>query len=105
MHYTVHVGQFNAFLIVHYDKFHILYMIFIRKDRFLLFTWLSVLYRYSEGPSSYHIWLNNLQCDSQDTFLANCPHTTDGDSRCTHSEDVGLACARRASCSGEYLII
>ncbi len=55
----------------------------------------------SQVSETVPIWLDDLRCGSNDTALLNCPHSGLGVEDCTHSEDVGVACAPRSDCDGE----
>jgi len=46
------------------------------------------------GPGSGHmpIWLSGLQCEGNETSLADCPHNGWDTTSCTHAEDVSVTC-------------
>ncbi len=55
----------------------------------------------SQVSETVPIWLDDLRCGRNNTALLNCPHSGLGVEDCTHSEDVGVACAPRSDCDGE----
>jgi len=44
------------------------------------------------GGSLWPIWLDNVQCTSEDCSLSECSHSGWGNGDCSHSEDAGVAC-------------
>ena len=48
--------------------------------------------------NSYHekgsgqIWLNNVECNGEESSIANCRHDGWGVNNCNHSQDVGITC-------------
>ena len=51
-----------------------------------------MLCRYPQGTGS--IWLDDVECNSTDVFLANCSHRGFGIHNCVHSEDVAISCSQ-----------
>ncbi len=48
---------------------------------------------FSEGASS--IWLDNVQCNGNESNLIDCPANQIGRHNCDHSEDAGVNCSSR----------
>lgn len=46
---------------------------------------------YTQGEG--RIWLDDVECDLEDTFLANCSHSGIGIENCDHGEDVAVSCS------------
>ena len=51
--------------------------------------------RYPQLQVSVPIWLDDLECSSNDTSLRLCSHSGTGQSDCQHSDDVILSCVGR----------
>lgn len=47
---------------------------------------------YANSDSSTAIWFTNLDCGGSEASLLHCSMTKDGNTTCTHSQDVGLTC-------------
>ncbi|KAJ8312947.1 hypothetical protein KUTeg_010320 [Tegillarca granosa] len=46
----------------------------------------------SYGPGSGIIWLENVDCSSEDTNITDCQHAGWGNTDCDHSQDAGVIC-------------
>ncbi len=50
-------------------------------------------YRYfGQAPTTYPIWLDDVDCRGDETELAQCAHLKFGSHNCGHHEDVGVYC-------------
>ncbi|XP_078059601.1 scavenger receptor cysteine-rich domain-containing protein DMBT1-like isoform X1 [Mustelus asterias] len=47
----------------------------------------------SAGTDADPIWLNELQCSGNESFLWECPHALWGNHDCNHKEDVNIMCS------------
>ena len=55
------------------------------------------------GEGNGHIWLDDLQCLSNESSLENCPHAGWGNENCRHHEDASVVCWNEtAEIVGEY---
>ena len=51
------------------------------------------------------IWLNNVQCNGNESRLIDCPANQLGFSTCGHSSDVGVACSATSCTHGDVRLI
>lgn len=45
-----------------------------------------------DGAASLKIWLDNVNCNGNETMLDDCPHADLGIHDCTHAHDIGVGC-------------
>ena len=50
------------------------------------------------GMGSGVIWLDEVECTTNDSYLAQCDHNGWGLHDCTHAEDVGITCGESGYC-------
>ena len=51
------------------------------------------------------IWLNNVQCNGNESRLIDCPASQLGFSNCGHSSDVGVACSATSCTHGDVRLV
>ena len=51
------------------------------------------------GEGNGQIWLGNINCDGNESFIENCSHGGWGIQNCSHSNDAGVKCV-----PGKYVI-
>jgi len=49
------------------------------------------------GSTSLPIWLDRVQCTSENQYLSDCSHNGWGNTNCGHNLDVGVECAHTGS--------
>ena len=49
--------------------------------------------RYTVGPSSYPIFLDDVNCIGTEANILACPHLRLGSHNCGHAEDTGVICS------------
>ena len=47
----------------------------------------------THGQGSGPIWMNNVACTGDETYLSDCTHQGWGNSNCTHSQDASVECS------------
>jgi len=47
---------------------------------------------FGPGPSSYQIWLDDVQCNGEEASIELCSHNGFGNHNCQHRDDVGVVC-------------
>lgn len=45
------------------------------------------------GPGKGRIWLDNISCHGNESFLHQCSHGGWSTHNCSHNEDIGIICA------------
>jgi len=59
----------------------------------------SLYNRYGAGTGP--IWLDNVACSGDESYIGNCPHLGWGSHNCGHYEDISIACLRSVSSNGQ----
>ena len=44
------------------------------------------------GAGSGKIWLDNVECEGNETFIGDCSHRRWGSHNCKHQQDVSITC-------------
>ena len=50
------------------------------------------------GMGSGDIWMDEVDCTNNDTYLAQCNHNGWGVHDCSHEEDIGITCGESDCC-------
>jgi len=54
--------------------------------------WSGMTLRNKYGPGTGQIWMDNIECQGDETSLTACEHNGWASENCDHSEDVSIAC-------------
>ena len=52
------------------------------------------------GPGTGNIWLDDVNCQGDETSLFDCGHAGWGENNCRHNEDVSILCVDHLNFTG-----
>jgi len=47
-----------------------------------------------QAPLEYKIWVSQVRCKGDESWLGSCPHLSWGEHECSHDQDVGICCEK-----------